>query len=89
MNRRVEFRWIDPSLLPYEIKAEKVDTEQEALNIIGKWDKKNVMSYYDRRVQNGIPYYQILLWGYSTQNQMNEAISTLKKSVNFDLIPED
>lgn len=89
MNRRVECRWIDPSLLPYEIRAEKVNTEQEALSMIEKWEKKNVMSYYDRRIQNGIPYYQILLWGYSTQNQMNEAILTLKKSVNFDLIPED
>lgn len=89
MNRRVECRWIDPSLLPYEIRAEKVNTEQEALTLIEKWEKKNVMSYYDRRIQNGIPYYQILLWGYSTQNQMNEAITSLKKSVNIDLIPED
>lgn len=89
MNRRVECRWIDPSLLPYEIKAEKVNTEQEALSMIEKWEKKKIMSYYDRRIQNGISYYQILLWGYSSQSQMNEAISALKKSVNFDLIPED
>ena len=89
MNRRVECRWIDPSLFPYEIKAEKVYTEQEALSLIEKWEKKKIMSYYDRRIQNGNSYYQILLWGYSTQNQMNEAISSLRKSVNFDLIPED
>jgi OmpA family len=89
MNRRVECRWIEPSLLPYEIGAEKVNTEQEALSVIEKWGKMNVMSYFDRRIHNGISYYQILLWGYSTQNQMNEAISTLRKSVNFDLIPED
>ena len=89
MNRRVECRWIEPSLLPYEIGAEKVNTEQEALSMIEKWGKKNIMSYFDRRIHNGISYYQILLWGYSTQNQMNEAISTLRKSVNFDLISED
>jgi outer membrane protein OmpA-like peptidoglycan-associated protein len=89
MNRRVECRWIDPSLFPYEIRAEKVYTEQEALSMIEKWEKKKIMSYFDRRIQNGNSYYQILLWGYSTQNQMNEAISTLRKSVNFDLIPED
>jgi len=40
MNRRVECRWIDPSLLPYEIRAEKVNTEQEALSMIEKWEKK-------------------------------------------------
>ena len=89
MNRRVECRWIDPALFPYEIRAEKVYTELEALSMIEKWEKKKVMSYYDRRIQNGNSYYQIILWGYSTQNQMNEAISSLRKSVNFDLIPED
>ena len=40
MNRRVECRWIDPALFPYEIRAEKVYTEQEALTMIEKWEKK-------------------------------------------------
>lgn len=78
-NRRVEVRWLAPSVYPYEIIAEIVKSEDDALNYIDKWEKNGYKAYFDRFLENDIPFYRIKLWGYSTLPEAEEEMNKLKK----------
>jgi outer membrane protein OmpA-like peptidoglycan-associated protein len=75
-NRRVEVRWLDPSILPYEIVADVSDTEDDAMTMVEEWEDRGYRVYYDRYLKNYSPNYRVKLWGYSTED---EAVSTAKK----------
>ncbi|MDX9791059.1 MAG: OmpA family protein [Candidatus Kapaibacterium sp.] len=75
-NRRVEIKWLDPELLPYEIIAQTSETESEALEIVENWEDKGYRAYYERYLRNNIPNYRIKIWGFST---INDAEKTAKK----------
>ncbi len=75
-NRRVEMRWLDPSLLPYEIVAQISETETDALGNVEKWEDLGYRSYYERYLQNNFPVYRVKIWGFSTTK---DAEKTAKK----------
>lgn len=65
LNRRTEFRWIHPSILPYTIVVNTVETEEQAEMEIALWEKRGFKSYYERILNKGEVAYRIVLWGYS------------------------
>lgn len=77
-NRRVEIKWLDPSLLPYELIDEYYATETQALEKVESWERKGLMSYYDRYLINNNPKYRVKLWGYPTLESAQEAAAELE-----------
>ncbi len=86
-NRRVELRWLSPDLLPFEIIARRVWTEEEALNYVERWEKRGYRSYYERYLQNNIPIYRVKLWGFPTLDKAdNTALKLRKKYRSFFVV---
>ncbi|MBM2815517.1 MAG: hypothetical protein HW421_2279 [Ignavibacteria bacterium] len=87
-NRRVDVRWLNPELLPYEIIAGIYPSETLALISVDKWSKLGKLAYYERYLQNGNPVYRIKLWGFRTRDQAVQELNKLKKkskdSYNID-----
>lgn len=77
-NRRVEVRWLDPSILPYEIIVEYTETENDALSRITYWENKGYRAYFDRYLQNNQPVYRVKLWGYPTIAEAEKAVEQLE-----------
>ncbi len=87
-NRRVEIRWLDPSILPYEIYAEDAKSETDAFDLIYKWEKRGQKAYFDRYMQGDIPYYKVKLWGYSKLEDARKAAKTLSAKYKTALTVE-
>ena len=77
-NRRVEIRWLDPALAPYEIAAQSVDTEEEAIDAAEEWQRRGVNAYYEMRMLRGVPRFQVHLWGYTSEAEARAAKSALQ-----------
>lgn len=65
LNRRVEIRWLHPSVLPYTIVVDTLESEEQAENQISVWERRGFKAYYDRILEGGDVRYRIVLWGYS------------------------
>lgn len=65
LNRRVEIRWIHPSVLPYTVVVDTLESEEQAENQINVWERRGFKAYYDRILEDGEVRYRIVLWGYS------------------------
>lgn len=80
-NNRVEIRIIDPKNEPYEIILENVDSEERAEEIIQKWlnRDRNYKLYYQRIMLNGLPQYQVRLWGYKEKIEAELAMRQIQK----------
>lgn len=79
-NRRVEIRWLNPELLPFEIIANVRKSEEEALKDVESWENAGYKSYYQRYISNDLPVYRVKLWGYATEEEaQNEAMALEKK----------
>ena len=76
-NRRVEIRWLDPSLLPYEIVAEFAKTETEAEEKTNKWRERGYRSYYDRYIVENYVVYRVKIWGFPTPEDAREEAAKL------------
>lgn len=87
-NRRVEVRWLYPSMLPFEIIAEKTETEDEAIKKVEQWEKRKFKAYYDRIVENNKLFYRTKIWGYKTQKEAEQAVAKLKKKYNDSFVVE-
>ncbi len=87
-NRRVEIRWLDPSLMPFEIIAGEYDSEFDALNYVELWERRGFRAYYQRYLKNNFPIYKIKLWGYKTFEDAENAIKLLKKEYKLSLVIE-
>jgi outer membrane protein OmpA-like peptidoglycan-associated protein len=85
-NRRVELRWLDPSLLPYEIIAQISDTETEALSFVENWEDKGLRSYYERYLINNIPVYRVKIWGYSTLAEAEKSAKKLSSDYGLKFV---
>ena len=83
LNRRVEVRWLYSSMLPYEILAEKTETEQDAIEKTDAWEKRGQMAYYERYLDNGNIMYRIKIWGFRTLSEAQQASELLKKKYNI------
>lgn len=87
-NCRVDIRWLDPALLPYEIAAQRVSSEDEALQFTEEWERRGIKSYYERAMVKHTPVYIVKLWGYSTAEEAENAAKILAKQYKVDLRPE-
>lgn len=76
-NRRVEIRWLDPSLLPYEIVAEFAKTETEAEEMTNKWRERGYRSYYDRYIVENYVVYRVKIWGFPTTEEAKQEAAKL------------
>lgn len=78
VNRRVEIRWLDPSLLPFEILAQTAVSESEANKYVNEWEKLGYRSYYQRNVtRNQDVVYRVKIWGFATQSEAENTIRIL------------
>lgn len=87
-NRRVELRWLDPALLPYEIAAEQVASEEEALKMTERWEERGQKAYYERVIINKTPSYRVKLWGFASITAAQDAAKNLQKQYKMTLLVE-
>ncbi len=87
-NRRVELRWLDPALLPFEIAAEQVASEEEALRMTERWEQRGHKAYFERVIINKSPSYRVKLWGYSTLATAKDIAKQLQKQYKMTLLVE-
>lgn len=85
LNRRVELRWLDPALLPFEIVAQTVFTEQEAEKLTVQWAERGQRAYYELVMAQRTPAFRIKLWGYDTYDSALDAKATLQKKYRVNL----
>lgn len=85
LNRRVEVRWLDPTLLPFEILAQTVYTEQEAERLISEWEKRGQKAYYELIMSKQTPAFRIKLWGYATYDTALTAKTDLQRKYKIPL----
>jgi len=64
LNRRVEIRWLLPSVLPYTIVVDTVESEELAEKKVETWEKNGFKAYYVRLFDSGNIKYKVVLWGY-------------------------
>lgn len=86
LNRRVEMRWLEPELLPYEIIADNDDTETGALEKVELWEQKGFRSYYQRYLNNNVPIYRIKIWGFPTLDSAQNVAKNLERNFNMQFI---
>ena len=85
-NRRAEMRWLDPELLPYEILAQIVASESDALTKVTNWEKLGFRAYYQRYIINNEIKYQVKIWGFATEKEAQNEIKKLQDrfpDINF------
>ena len=87
-NRRVEIRWLEPDKYPFEIIADKCQSESEAQYQTEQWQKRGLKSYYERYIENGESVYNIKLWGYTSITQAKDAIKKLEKKYKNEFVIE-
>ncbi len=85
LNRRVEIRWLDPALLPFEIIAQTVFTEQEAERLTNEWAERGQRAYYELVMSRKTPAFRIKLWGYDTYDRALDAKANLQKKYRVAL----
>lgn len=85
-NRRVEVRWLNPELLPYEIIADVVKSEEIALEKVESWENAGYRAYYKRYLINNLPVYRVKLWGYSTEEEAQNAATVLEKKYHISFV---
>lgn len=78
-NRRVELRWLDPSVQPYEIVTEYVYTESDAIKYTEQWEKRGYKAYYERVLVSGNSAFRVKLWGYATEESALSEARTIEK----------
>jgi len=87
-NRRVEVKWLDPSLMPFELIAESVDSETLALEKVENWESKGLNAYFQRYLKENQSIYRIKLWGYKSLKEAEEAAKNLQKSYKISMVIE-
>ncbi len=83
-NRRVELRWLDPALLPFEILAQSAESETVALEKVEEWEREGYKSYYERVVSGGDVSYRVKLWGYATEADAGAALEKINRDKKSD-----
>lgn len=87
LNRRVEIRWLHPSVLPYTVVVDTVESEEKAENQINVWERRGFKAYYDRILERGDVRYRIVLWGYSSFEEAERiARLVLKKFKTYSVV---
>jgi hypothetical protein len=84
-NRRVELRWLDPALVPYEILAQIVSSEEDAMRLETEWNARGYDAYYEAFLINRIPVYRLKLWGFPTLQSAEKVKNELQQKYNIRL----
>lgn len=80
LNRRVEVKWLDPSILPFELCGSKYyNSEELAISAMEKWENKGFKAYYDRINIDDSPFYRIKFWGYATEDEAKTEVRRINK----------
>ena len=87
-NRRVEIRWLYPSMMPYELIAAQTLTEEDARRQADIWEERNLKSYFDRYIEKTGLVYRIKLWGYRTYEDAEKAARELKRKYKKEFVIE-
>lgn len=77
LNRRVEFRWLDPRLLPYELVVGYMWSETEALAQQQRWQERGFNAYIEEVVIEQRPAFRVKLWGYATHQEAEAAARSI------------
>lgn len=77
LNRRVEFRWLDPRLLPYELVVGYMWSETEALAQQQRWQERGFNAYIEEVVIEQRPAFRVKLWGYATYQEAEAAARSI------------
>lgn len=77
INRRVEFRWLDPSLLPYELVVGYTYRESEAIRQVELWEKRGYRAYIETVMLPDGAAFRVKLWGYATEAEAHKAAATI------------
>ncbi len=72
-NRRVEIRWLDPELEPFELLAQTSYTEEEAISQVEEWENRGINAYYELILIDRIPAFRVKLWGYRSNEEASNA----------------
>ena len=76
-NRRVEIKWLDEELKPYEIAADIYESQGEAEKALKFWDDNGFKAYFDRLIINDKALYEVKVWGYGTLEQAEKAAAKI------------
>lgn len=82
MNNRVEVRRRTEEAYPYDVVVAKVRTERQAEEQVARWEERGFTAYYDSMVANNEPLYRVLLWGYATRAQAEDAAAIVRSKHN-------
>jgi hypothetical protein len=79
-NRRVELKWLDPTVKPYELIIDIANSEEQAIKLVESWEKKGYKAYYDRYiVDNTTVQYQVKIWNFSSEDEAQKAAKEINK----------
>lgn len=79
LNNRVEATFLLPDNLPYTIAVERVVSEELAASKVEAWEAKGYKAYFEPAVSGRKPVYDIILWGYRTKDDAQNAGKGLAK----------
>lgn len=85
-NRRVEIKWLDPDLLPFEIILKQYSNEADALTNVNLWEERGFSAYFERYLQNNIPIYRVKIWRFKTYEDALATAKSLEKDYHLDYI---
>jgi len=77
LNRRVEFRWLDPRLLPYELVVAYFWSETDALAEQQRWQERGFNAYIEEVIIEQRPAFRVKLWGYATHQDAEAAARSI------------
>jgi|GEM_PF-925222 len=76
-NRRVEIKWLDAELKPFEIATDIFESQTEAEKSLKFWDDKGYKAYYSRIIMDDKAMYEVKVWGYGTLEQAEKAAASI------------
>ncbi|MDW8271402.1 MAG: OmpA family protein [Bacteroidota bacterium] len=79
LNRRVELRWLHPSLFPYELVVAYTYREDDALETVEQWQQRGYHAYVENVVIAGRPAFRVKLWGFATEQQARLAAASIAR----------
>lgn len=88
LNRRTEIRWLHPSVLPYIIVVNTLESEELAEKEISIWEKRGFKAYYDRILNKGDVAYRVILWGYSDFKTAEKIARAITKKFGIQTLIE-
>lgn len=89
LNQRVELRWRDPRLYPYQLYAERAISEEEALRYAQQWKSRGLPTYIKPILYKDRTYFQVILWGFESREHAEATRKLLQQQYHtfLQLLP--